>query len=407
MSSETVAEPRQAGVDKPTRRDVIAFRLAAHGLDRRLPAEGLVAAAGRCGVQNSPPGSALLALNARVEGVTQERLDAAVVDRSLLQTWAMRGAPFVFPTADSPVFTAGVLPPTEEARLRLIRGVEPALDAVGASLHEAVELCRAEVGGVLSGRRLAIDELGAEIARRIAAKLSPGRRDVWEAEGPYAAGQPWGEAIVHFCLRILTLQGVVCFAPRAGNKAPFVLVDEWLGHPTPSADPDAARAELLRRYLRCYGPSTRAHFGAWLGVNAGDVGPWWDALADELTPVRFGGRAWVLTEDLAALGARTLPRGARLLPPRDSYTQVRDRETLVNKAFHREVWKTVGEPGTVLVDGEIVGVWRPRKSGAKVTIGVRTFEPLDADATDLLRGEAHQVARLRGGASAEVEFATF
>ena len=127
------------------------------------------------------------------------------------------------------------------------------------------------------------------------------QRAVWQQEGPYAKGQPLGEGVVHFCLRILTLQGVVCFAPRAGNKAPFVLVDEWLGRPIAAVDPDAARAELLRRYLRCYGPSTRAHFGAWLGVNAGDVGPGWDALADELTPVRFGGRAWVLTEDLASL----------------------------------------------------------------------------------------------------------
>lgn len=47
---------------------------------------------------------------------------------------------------------------------------------------------------------------------------------------------------MHFCIRILTLQGVVCFAPRAGNKAPFVLVDEWLGHPIPDVDPAVARA---------------------------------------------------------------------------------------------------------------------------------------------------------------------
>ena len=107
------------------------------------------------------------------------------------------------------------------------------------SLTEAVELTGAEIRDVLSGRRLAINELGAEIAERIARKLPKRQRDIWEEEGPYAPGQPLGEGVVHFCIRILTLQRVVCFAPRAGNKAPFVLVDEWLGHPIPDIDPEA------------------------------------------------------------------------------------------------------------------------------------------------------------------------
>ncbi len=238
--------------------DVIAFRLGAHHLDERLGEGGLLDAAGRCGIQNSPPGSALLALHARVRNFTQEQVDEAVAEeKSLLQTWCMRGAPFYFPTADAPVFTTGVLPPTEEAMRHFILGVGQAVDRLGMSLTETVELAGAEIGDVLSGRRLAINELGAEIAERIARKLPKKQRDIWEKEGPYAPGQPLGEGVVHFCVRILTLQRVVCFAPRAGNKAPFVLVDEWLGHPIPDIDPEVARAELLRRYLRCYGPSTR------------------------------------------------------------------------------------------------------------------------------------------------------
>lgn len=108
---------------------------------------------------------------------------------------------------------------------QLILGVGPVLDQLGLSLTEAVELTGAEIGDVLTGRRPAIEELGVELAWRIKGRLSKKQRRVWEREGPYAAGQPLGEAVVHFCIRILTLQGVVCFAPRDGNKAPFVLVD--------------------------------------------------------------------------------------------------------------------------------------------------------------------------------------
>ncbi|AQA22942.1 hypothetical protein BTZ20_4241 [Rhodococcus sp. MTM3W5.2] len=386
--------------------DVVAFRLHAHHLTDRQPADGLHEIAGACGIQNSPPGSALLALHARVVGVTQDRIDRLVgEEKSLLQTWCMRGSPFYFPTVDAPVFTTGVLPTTETARLHLIVGVDHALNELGMGLDEAVDLTADEIGAVLSTRQLAINELGEELAERIAGRLSPARRETWQATGPYAANQPLGEAVVHFCIRILTLRGVVCIAPRTENKAPFVLLEEWLGNPLPQVDPDSARATLLRRYLHCYGPSTRKDFAAWVGVRAGDVDPWWTLLDEELTPVEFNGnRTWIHSDDLDTLRSPPEARGVRLLPPRDPYTQMRDRDTIVDQKHHREVWKTVGEPGAVLADGTIVGIWRPRKSGRTLTLTVTTFRSLGPELRKQLHEEADHVAELRGATAVQVEF---
>jgi hypothetical protein len=203
------------------------------------------------------------------------------------------------------------------------------------------------------------------------------------------------------------LQRVVCFAPRAGNKAPFVLVDEWLGHPIPDTDQDVARAELLRRYLRCYGPSTRSHFAAWLGIRPGDADPWWSLVTDELTQVDFGGAAWLLTEDLDALRSASMPKGVRLLPPRDPYTQMRDHETIVDKKYQREVWKAVGEPGTVLAGGRMTGTWRLRETGGRLTVAIKTFGPLTDRNKRSIQGEAEQIAPLRGASSVDVEFDTY
>lgn len=386
---------------------MIAFRLGAQNLRERTDSDRLDDAAGRCGIQNSPPGSALLALHARVRGVTQQRIDEAVAeDKRLTLTWCMRGAPYVIPTADTPVFTTGVLPPTEDVMRHFIRGAGQGVDRLGMSLTEAVELTRAEIRNVLSGRRLAINELGAELAQRIARGLPKKQRDLWDEEGPYATGQPLGEAIVHFCVRILTLQRIVCFAPRAGNKAPFVLVDEWLGHPSPDTDPTAARAELLRRYLHCYGPSTRAGFAAWMGIQAGDTDPWWGPVEDEMTPVEYDGTAWMLSDDLDALGSAPTPIGVRLLPPRDPYTQLRDRETIVKRQHRRDIWKPVGAPGTVLVDGAIIGTWRPRKNGRRLTVSVKTFGTLPGRHKAAVRDEAEQIGPLRAASSVTVEFET-
>lgn len=390
-----------------SRESVTAFRLHAQNLTKRCSPDDLPGAAGACGVQNSPPGSALLAVHARVSDVSASRLDQAVAaDKTVLQTWCMRGAPFFLPTVDAWVFTTGVLPPTDEALRQFIRGVGPAVDLVGLSVARAVHLIRDEVRPVLTGRRLAIDPLGKELALRVAGTLSTTQRRLWEQEGPYAAGQPLREAIVHFCLRILCLERVICFAPRDGNTAPFVLVDEWLGQPPPEVDGERARAELLRRYLRCYGPSTRGDFASWLGMRAGDIDPWWNPVAPELTQVAFGGGTWILTEDVDILQSPPTPRGVRLLPPHDPYTQARDRDTLVPTEFHRDVWRTVGDPGTVLADGEIVGIWRPRKRGKRLALTVQTFNALPARTRNLLVAEAQKVAVLRDAASTEVEFST-
>ncbi|GAA1551925.1 DNA glycosylase AlkZ-like family protein [Brevibacterium picturae] len=241
---------------KVTRDEVIAFRLEAQNLNRRVDGQSLVAATGVCGVQNSPPGSALLALNARVSGVTREAVNAAISDdKSLLQSWCMRGAPFYFPTIDLPIFTTGALPTTEDGRRHFVLGVEASLNRLEMSLAEVVDRTRNAIGTVLSGRTLTVNDLGTDIAEQIAHELPKSKRADWESEGPYAKGQPLGEGVVHFCLRILTLQKVICFAPREGNKAPFVLLDEWIDNDVPEMAPEDARAELLRRYLHAYGPS--------------------------------------------------------------------------------------------------------------------------------------------------------
>lgn len=375
---------------KVTKDEVVAFRLCTQHLSQRLSEDDLLTAAGACGIQNSPPGSALLALHARVDDMSPERLTSKVVDdKSLLQSWSMRGAPFFFPTADLPVFTTGVLPTTEDAQRHFILGVEQSLDKLEIPLAEVVGLIREHIRTVLSGRRLPITELGAELTERVASELSPKQRTIWTREGAYSKGQPLGEGVVHFCLRILTLEQVICFAPRDGKKAPFVLVDEWLGKPLPMMKPKNARAELLRRYLHVYGPSTRGDFASWAGVRSSESEAWWDLLEDEMTEVDFGRRTWILTEDVDTLRSPPTPTGVRLLPPRDPYIQGRDRATIIDKQFHREVFKTVGEPGTVLVDGSIVGTWRPRKQGKT------------------LKAEAGEVANLRGASSVKVDFASY
>jgi hypothetical protein len=85
------------------------------------------------------------------------------------------------------------------------------------------------------------------------------------------------------------------------------------------------------------------------------------------TPI---GEGWILASDESSFRA---PAGraaaARLLPSGDTWflLQGRDRELLVPDTQRRpELWTPRVWPGAVLVDGEVVGIWR--RSQADLTI---------------------------------------
>lgn len=390
-----------------TAAQVRAFRAAVHRLDRRAAGpDAITRVAGLCGLQDSPPGSAAVALHARVEGLTPRALDQALaVDRTLVRTWAMRGAPFVVPTADLAVFTTGVLPVDEDARTRLVVGVRAALDDLSGGLDDYVAVTADVVREVLHGQRLEIDELGRRVADRVAPTLSEHDRTVWRAEGPYARGQALGEAVVHFCIRILTLQQVLCFAPREGRRAPFVLLSEWLDD-VPRQDDGDARRELATRHLRAHGPTTPAGLARWLGVAASDAAAWWDLVVDDVVRVAVDGSPrWLLAEDRDALEAARAGTidGVRLLPPGDPLLQAPDREVLVPDRTHqRRLWRALHAPGALLVDGEVVGTWRGRRRSGHLEVAVEPFHPLIPAANAAVEEAAQALALARDGTEATV-----
>lgn len=384
---------------------VNAFRMAGHNLSARLPAGSLLDVAGACGAQNTPPGSALLSLHARVSGLTRGEFERALYgDRSLLQAWSLRAAPTIFPTADRAVFTAGLLPVDDASICAYVGGVEPALEKTGIRAVDAVELLAEALLDALDGRALAKDALGVELAARVERKLDEAQRAAWRLPSWYASGQSLGESVARFLLPVLALRGLCCHDERRGSQAYIRRVDQWenltppagagrgeqnekhnylnseegapsrLGKRPGVRSVDAIlRAELVRRYLRCYGPSTARHFAEWAGIGLAQAEESWKQVQGELAPVYIAGKpAWLLENDLARFSAPPAPEGVRFLPPHDPFLQLRDRESLVaDPALRREIWRSAGSPGVILVDGQLAGVWRSRKQGGRLKIGIR------------------------------------
>ena len=378
------------------RRQVLAFRLRRQHLARRLGAARMADVAATCGVRNSPPGSAQLALLARVDGVTQDRVSAALSDRRLVEVLGPRMVPALVRPEDVAVFTVGGIA-TDDASLRETLGKVTARRLAEAgirptdALTRVIEAARAELAGGARGK----GELSAAMTARLPESMSLwckvcGSRHVDEE-----------------LFRLPGAVGVYCIAPRSGRGVRYVLVDEWLGAEIPAVGSAAARdagRELLRRFLRCYGPATPGDFADGIRIGAADARQRFTELADDLQEVSWDGRTGsVLRDDIDELRGARLPSGVRLLPPSDPYLLARDRATLVPDPSKRKtVWPSLGAPGTLLVDGEIVATWRSQNKRTVLRVQIGYFDRPVAEAAALIEQEVQLLADLRGCRTAEV-----
>lgn len=339
---------------------VLAFRIAAQGLTERATTATEVAASFT--LQDSPPGAALTALNARSS--EPERLDELLEQRELVAVPNPRTAITILPAADVATFLKALEPPDERALETIL------LRAAPGDFERARRKAVVAVGEALDGRVLSRDALHEELRRRLPKELLP-----------------WCEPCQSHharrgLLSVAALEGRLCIAGREGRQNTFARTDQWIGL-EPAPDP---QAELVRRYLRHLGPSTPADFAAWAGIAPSHAKTLLRTV--ELADV---GKAYLLAEDVPAFENPPQPRGVRLLGPGDPLLVARDKERLIpDKELRKKIWRPVGSLGVVLSDGVPAGTWRARKQGRRLTVETEWFkDPVD------VREEAERLAALR------------
>jgi hypothetical protein len=348
-----------------TRRQVLGFRVQAQQLDRESGSLDDTAVLD-IGVQDTGADGALWALAVRgVESPAEEDLATA---------WTLRGAPHVYRRADLPAVATATAPFSDaDAGKRIFDAARP-LKAAGIPTLAALDTVAGVMRSIVSRPMVK-----GELSTRLTAALDePYLRFCVPCDAVHTYEQPFRLSALRAGLELLP-----------GTSPPVL-------RPIPGFTPAATvpeRLDVVRAYLRLLGPATPKLVAGYLDAPVKDVQARWPADAVEVSV--DGEQRWALADDVARLDAR--PSGVtRLLGPFDLFLQARDRPLLVADPVRaKELWRTLGRPGGVLADGEIVGTWRARKSGGAVAVSVDLWEAVPPEVRTAIGEQAERLAAFR------------
>lgn len=361
-----------------SRTEVLSFRIRAQQLDRSVGRSGDTEVLDM-GVQDTGPDGGLWALVNRGVDVT------ALSARELALLWTIRGAPHFYRRRDLPQIAAAVEPFSDaDAGKRIFDAAKP-LKAAGIGSLAALDAVAAAMRSIVTKPMVK-----GEVSTRLTAMMDdPYLRYCRPCQATHLYEMPFRLAAIRAGLEL-----------QPGTSPPVLQRMGAFTRPGTASD----RFDVIRVYLRLLGPATPKHVAEYLDAPLNDVKARWPWDVAEVTVGRES--RWVLAADRDLLDSARVEQ-VRLLGPFDLFLQARDRPLLVADATRsKALWPVLGRPGAVLVNGDIAGTWRPRRSGNTLTVRVEPFTRIAATTRNAIAEQAERLARFRGVQLAAVDYAT-
>lgn len=304
--------------------------LSRQHLARRID-EDAIEVLDRCvGLQSQDPRAAFFGLWSRIEGFDPTELDDLLVGRDVVRMALLRSTVFLIDAEDA-LWIRPLAGPTLRRELSV-----HARRLADADAEQVV----ADAEELLTGAALSVGELGRLLAQR-----HPG-----ENPSTLTAIARCGLPLVQVPPRGLW---------RGRGTPTYRLFDEWAGPGEPAVADDSARADLVRLYLRGFGPATVDAIQTWSGLTG--LRPLVERLEADWELQKLTGPHGETLYDLEGLGLADpdLPAPARLVAPFDHVIGIAaDRVRVADpELFRRTVTANGRSPGFVLVDGFLAGTW--------------------------------------------------
>jgi hypothetical protein len=381
---------RRIGVEE--RRARLGLR---HHLATGTRTDVVEAARDLVGLHGTDPATVHLAARARMRDPQVAAVEQALYeDRTLVRILGMRRTMFVEPVELMPVVQAACTDAIAVQQRRLLLTM---LDQAGLTDDPA--------GWVEEVEKVAVRALEAR-GEATAAELA--RDDPRLAQQiVVAAGKPYEgrQSVVTRILLLLAAEGrIVRGRPRGSwvsGQYRWSVVDAWLPEGVAPWSLQDAQAELVRRWLRGFGPATVADVKWWTGLPMGQVRK--AVAATGAVEVDLDGvPGLVLPDDLDPVPAPE--PWAALLPALDPTTMGWAGRDFYLGPHRPGLFDRNGNAGPAIWwDGRVVGGWAQRRSGEVV---LRLLEDVGADATGAIEAEAARLATWFGPVRVTPRFRT-
>ncbi|MEV6773083.1 winged helix DNA-binding domain-containing protein [Nocardia sp. NPDC051030] len=332
------------------------------------------------------PATVFLSVAARSRGIEPGHIEKALYeDRSMLRMLAMRRTMFVAPIELVPALQASCADALAHKQRKTYGRFLEQAGVIDGDVSTWLAEVEAETHDALLG-------LGAATGAQLSKAVPRLRTQVDTAPGK-SYSKP--TSITTWVLVILGAEGrIVRGRPNgswSSSQYTWAPVESWIPDGIPALPADTARAELVRAWLRTFGPAPVSDIKWWTGWTLAEVRK---ALAQlDITEVDLGGETGLVLSDDLEPTPEPEPWVALLpaLDPTPMGWQSRDWYLGPHASALFDRNGNVGP--TIWHNGRIVGGWAQRSDGE---IAWRALEDIGSDAEALIEAEAARLGHWYG-----------
>ena len=287
-------------------------------------------------------------LGLRIPNCSDTSVEQAIIDRTILRSWVLRGTLHFITAADIHWLLALVAPRIITGNKRRYRELE--LD--GPTLVRSNDLLTKT-----------LQQAGPLDRKTLLATL--------EQNGIPTIGQRGAHM-----LQRASLDGLICQGAMHANNPTFMLLEYF---PSKTMGGDEARAELTRRYFTSHGPATLQDFTWWSGLPVAGARAGMDSIQTELIQESMNSQTYWRT--ISTPPAPDQSQSVHLLPGFDEYILAyKDRSASLDVPHYKRLTPTNGMlPATIVINGRAIGTWKRTFKKGTVLSELNPFTPLSSE----------------------------
>jgi len=337
-----------------------------------------------------------LSLFSRMKNFQRKHLDEEFyVKRSLVRLKCMRGTLFITSTRLAPMLYQA----TKFSESQLLKRIQ----TWGILPSEYRELTR-ELHSILRGGGKTLPQIRKALPRELV-------RSVERRVGKVVYKMTNVNVVLASMIRrgmVVSEKGVETFRTTQANC--YVLFQEiYPKLNLESIESEEAKALLVERYVKVFGPVTEDDIAWWTGFSKTELKNALAAMTKELLSVKISGLKGdyrMLKTDYEQL-AKFKPKETRsisLLPYEDPYTKgYKERERLIDTETEKTAYAGGAVQPTMLLNGKIIGTWNGNIEEGKGPIKLRFFLEPEKEVKREIVQKARAIGRLMTNEEISVE----